>query len=171
MKTRISIFSNSLLIGAAVACLSLFGCSRTDNQGQTTGGMGGDTSSTTRRGGTTDTAGTYGGGTGTATGTTTDTAGMSTRRGGENTGMGSASSTEPSSDSPLVQRIKKSLASDNSFSGVNWDNIRITELNGTVTLRGPVTTQREKDDIESRIKGMVGVDKVENQLEVTNSEK
>ena len=49
---------------------------------------------------------------------------------------------------------------------MNAKNCKIVALDGKVTLRGPVKDQTEKDDI-GRIAGdVVGVDKVDNQLDI-----
>ncbi len=51
---------------------------------------------------------------------------------------------------------------------VNAKNVKIITVNGTVTLRGVVESQAEKDSIEARAKKVAGVTKVNNQLEIKN---
>ena len=51
---------------------------------------------------------------------------------------------------------------------VNAHNVKIITQNGKVTLRGPVNTEQEKQDIEKIATEVAGVDKVDSQLEVNN---
>ena len=51
---------------------------------------------------------------------------------------------------------------------VNAHNVKIITQNGKVTLRGPVNTEQEKQDIEKIATEVAGADKVDSQLEVNN---
>ena len=46
-------------------------------------------------------------------------------------------------------------------------NIKIITVDGVVTLRGPVQNPQEKQSIETKARQIAGVDKIDNQLEVT----
>ena len=45
-------------------------------------------------------------------------------------------------------------------------NIKIITVDGVVTLRGPVQSLQEKETIETMAQQIVGIDKIDNQLEV-----
>jgi hyperosmotically inducible protein len=45
-------------------------------------------------------------------------------------------------------------------------NVKILSVNGSVTLRGPVKTEKERTVIASKAQAIAGADKVVNQLEV-----
>jgi len=51
---------------------------------------------------------------------------------------------------------------------VTAHNVKIITQNGKVTLRGPVNTEQEKQDIEKIATEVAGADKVDSQLEVNN---
>jgi hyperosmotically inducible periplasmic protein len=51
---------------------------------------------------------------------------------------------------------------------VNAHNVKIITQNGKVTLRGPVNTEQEKQDLEKIATEVAGADKVDSQLEVNN---
>jgi osmotically-inducible protein OsmY len=46
-------------------------------------------------------------------------------------------------------------------------NIKIITIDGVVTLRGPVQNPREKEIIEAKAQQIAGIDRIDNQLEVT----
>jgi sporulation protein YlmC with PRC-barrel domain len=73
-------------------------------------------------------------------------------------------------DREITRLIRRSIViepgADND--SVNARNVKIITVNGTVTLRGVVESQAEKDSIEARAKRVAGVTKVTNQLEVKN---
>ena len=68
-------------------------------------------------------------------------------------------------DRRITADVPKAITDDISMS-VNARNVKIVTLNGVVTLRGPVESQAEKDAIEAKTKGVAGVSRVVNQLEV-----
>jgi hyperosmotically inducible protein len=45
-------------------------------------------------------------------------------------------------------------------------NVKIISANGSVVLRGPVNTEKEKAAIARKAQAIAGADKVDNQLEV-----
>ncbi|MGZ3744582.1 MAG: BON domain-containing protein [Pseudobdellovibrionaceae bacterium] len=68
-------------------------------------------------------------------------------------------------DVELTRLIRQEITNDKTFS-TNAQNIKIITLGGTVTLRGPVETQEEKQRLDALTKKTAGVKKVDNQLEV-----
>jgi sporulation protein YlmC with PRC-barrel domain len=69
------------------------------------------------------------------------------------------------SDRQVTQQIRQALNKDESFS-TYAKNVKIITQDGTVTLRGVVKTQAEKDMVESKAKQVAGVTRIDNQLEV-----
>lgn len=76
---------------------------------------------------------------------------------------------DQSNDSKEIEisaQIRRAIMDDASLS-TNAKNIKIiTAKGGAVTLRGVVDSQAEKDAIESKAKGVAGVQSVDNQLEI-----
>ena len=70
-------------------------------------------------------------------------------------------------DRTTTQQIRKALVKDSDLSMVA-KNVKIITANGTVTLRGVVKTEQEKNDIAAKAKQFAGVTQVNNQLEVKN---
>jgi osmotically-inducible protein OsmY len=71
---------------------------------------------------------------------------------------------EASSDRMLTRKIRQALIADKSLS-VYGHNIKIITKNGSVTLKGPVQSEEEKQTIASKAESIVGSpDKVTNQL-------
>ncbi len=73
---------------------------------------------------------------------------------------------ENKTDINITAEIRKQVV-DTEMS-VDAQNVKIITQDGTVTLRGPVATEQEKQRIEDMAKSVAGADKVDNQLEVTN---
>jgi hyperosmotically inducible protein len=71
------------------------------------------------------------------------------------------------SDVELTRQIREAVVKDSSLS-VMAQNVKIVSANGSVTLRGPVMTEAERDAIGSKAQAIAGADKVNNQLEVKN---
>jgi osmotically-inducible protein OsmY len=69
------------------------------------------------------------------------------------------------SDRDITQQIRKSIIADKSLS-TYAHNVKIIAQNGTVTLRGPVRTDDEKQAIEQKAAEVVGKEKVTSELEV-----
>jgi osmotically-inducible protein OsmY len=74
--------------------------------------------------------------------------------------------TESSTDKQITQKIRRAVVSDKSLS-TNAHNCKIITRNGTVTLKGPVDSESEKQTIASKAVDIAGSpDKVNNQLTV-----
>ena len=69
-------------------------------------------------------------------------------------------------DTKLSAAIRKMVVSGTNNFSVTAQNIKIITQNGKVTLRGRVTTDGEKEQIESIAKNVAGDGNVENNLEV-----
>jgi osmotically-inducible protein OsmY len=65
--------------------------------------------------------------------------------------------------------IRKAIVKDHSLTATA-KNIKIISENGTVTLRGPVKSAAEKTKIEQLATSAAGGAKIENQLEVKQSQ-
>jgi hyperosmotically inducible periplasmic protein len=74
---------------------------------------------------------------------------------------------ENEADRAITQNIRKALTADDSLS-TNAQNVKIITNDGTVTLRGPVKSAKEKADIEAKAKQVAGVKRVDNQLEIAS---
>ena len=74
---------------------------------------------------------------------------------------------ENEADRTITQNIRRAVTADNSLS-TNAKNVKIITNNGTVTLRGPVKSEKEKAEIEAKAKQVAGVKSVDNQLEVAS---
>lgn len=74
---------------------------------------------------------------------------------------------ENEADRTITQTIRKAITSDDSLS-TNAKNVKIITNDGTVTLRGPVQSEKEKADIEAKAKQVAGVKNVDNQLEIAS---
>ena len=70
-------------------------------------------------------------------------------------------------DRTITQNIRRAVTADDSLS-TNAKNVKIITNNGTVTLRGPVKSEKEKAEIEAKAKQVAGVKSVDNQLEVAS---
>ena len=75
---------------------------------------------------------------------------------------------ENEADRKITQEIRKSIVDDDKLS-TNAQNVKIITNDGQVTLRGPVKSEQEKKEIETKAKQIAGVKKVENQLEVATN--
>ena len=74
--------------------------------------------------------------------------------------------TEASADKQITQKIRRAVVSDKSLS-TNAHNCKIITRNGTVTLKGPVDSEAEKQAIASKAADIVGSpDRVNNELTV-----
>lgn len=72
---------------------------------------------------------------------------------------------ENPSDRELTQNVRKAIMQDKSLS-TYAHNIKIISQNGTVTLKGPVHSDDEKQAIESKAAEVAGKDKVVSDLTV-----
>ena len=73
-------------------------------------------------------------------------------------------------DTELVKNIRQSVYANKNFS-TYAHNVKIVAQNGRVTLRGPVRTQEERDEIQRMAESVAGTGHVTNQLEVTPAKK
>jgi hyperosmotically inducible periplasmic protein len=69
------------------------------------------------------------------------------------------------SDLKLTQQIRRAITKDNSLS-TYAHNVKIIVQNGTVTLKGPVRSDDEKQAVEAKAAQIAGADKVKDELEV-----
>lgn len=72
---------------------------------------------------------------------------------------------ENAADIKITADIRKKVLEQPDFS-VNARNVKIITADGTVTLRGPVTTEAERDIINKIARLAAGEDKVDSQLEI-----
>ena len=73
---------------------------------------------------------------------------------------------EATSDRMLTKKIRQALIADESLS-MYGHNIKIIAKDGSVTLKGPVHSEQEKQTIASKAESIVGSpDKVTNQLTI-----
>ena len=79
----------------------------------------------------------------------------------------SGDQSESEADRTISQNIRAAITSDDSLS-TNGKNVKIITSDGTVTLRGPVKSEKEKSEIEAKAKQIAGVKKVDNQLEIAS---
>jgi hyperosmotically inducible protein len=70
-------------------------------------------------------------------------------------------------DVKITAEIRKMVVGDDSLS-MMAKNVKIITVNGAVTFRGPVETEKEKAAIESHAKH-VGAKKITNELEIKKS--
>ncbi|MGA9584026.1 MAG: BON domain-containing protein [Terracidiphilus sp.] len=70
------------------------------------------------------------------------------------------------SDRELTAKVRKAIIADKELS-TYAHNIKIITQNGTVTLKGPVKSDDEKQKIESDAAGVVSRDSIVDQLSVT----
>jgi hyperosmotically inducible periplasmic protein len=72
------------------------------------------------------------------------------------------------SDREITQKIRKSIHEDKSLS-TYAHNIKIISQDGKVTLRGPVRSEDEKNNLQAKAVAVAGDGNVTNQLEVAPS--
>ena len=73
---------------------------------------------------------------------------------------------ENKADIAITANIRKRVVETKM--SVNAHNVKIITQDGKVTLRGPVSTEQEKQRIEKIARAVAGVNNVDNQLEVNN---
>jgi hyperosmotically inducible periplasmic protein len=79
--------------------------------------------------------------------------------------MTPADQSESQEDLAITQKIRSGLMDDDSLS-TNAKNVKIITVNGVVTLRGPVNSEKEKNDVAKIAKSVKGVRSIDNQLEI-----
>jgi hyperosmotically inducible protein len=72
---------------------------------------------------------------------------------------------ENSNDRELAKQIRRALVKDKSLS-TNAHNVKVIAQNGTVTLKGPVNSEQEKQAIESKAAEIAGANKVNSEIQV-----
>jgi len=72
---------------------------------------------------------------------------------------------ENAADLSITQQIRKQVVGQDDLS-INGKNVKIVTIDGVVTLRGPVKSEKERSDIGSVAKNVDGVKRVDNQLEI-----
>jgi hyperosmotically inducible periplasmic protein len=72
------------------------------------------------------------------------------------------------SDREVTQKIRKSIHEDKSLS-TYAHNIKIISQDGKVTLRGPVRSEDEKNNLQAKAVAVAGDRNVTNQLEIAPS--
>ncbi|HEY0760366.1 MAG TPA: BON domain-containing protein [Acidisarcina sp.] len=72
---------------------------------------------------------------------------------------------EGTSDRMLTKKIRQAIIADKSLSTYGH-NVKIIALDGAVTLKGPVHSDEEKQNIGAKAAEIAGQDKVTNQLTV-----
>ena len=95
-----------------------------------------------------------------------DNTGKNTRDRNDQTQTPTDQSNSPA-DIKITADIRKMVVSDDSLS-MTAKNVKIITVDGVVTLRGPVETQKEKAAIESHAKH-AGAKKITNELEIKKS--
>ena len=70
-------------------------------------------------------------------------------------------------DRTITQQIRKQVVDQDDMS-MNGKNVKIVTIDGVVTLRGPVQSEKERTDIGSVAKKVDGVKRVDNQLEIAS---
>ena len=72
---------------------------------------------------------------------------------------------ETKEDIEITAAIRKAVVDDKALS-TNAHNVKIITSGGVVTLRGPVKSEDERKIVEAKAKGVAGVTRVDNLLEV-----
>ena len=75
--------------------------------------------------------------------------------------------TATANDQELKKRIQEALEVDTALSDAA-ENIQIDTTAGKVTLRGSVPSEKEKEEIATKVEQMEGVQEVDNQLQVAS---
>jgi hyperosmotically inducible periplasmic protein len=71
-------------------------------------------------------------------------------------------------DRAITQKIRKAVHDDNSLS-TYAHNVKIVTQDGKVTLRGPVRSEDEKNNLQAKAVTVAGQENVTNQLEIAPS--
>ena len=76
---------------------------------------------------------------------------------------------ESEADRTLTQKVRQALMDDGSLS-TYAKNVKIITINGLVTLRGPVNSERERSEIGRKAQAINGIKSVDNQLEIVRTD-
>ena len=74
---------------------------------------------------------------------------------------------ENKNDRTITQNIRRAVRKDKALSTYDH-NVKIITQNGMVTLRGPVSSEAAKQNIEAKAAQIAGKDNVKNELEVSS---
>jgi hyperosmotically inducible periplasmic protein len=83
----------------------------------------------------------------------------------QNTAMTAAQQKENSSDREITRQIRRAIIKDKSLS-TYAHNVKVITRDGTVTLKGVVRSDEEKQTVETKAKEVVGDGKVTDELQV-----
>lgn len=75
---------------------------------------------------------------------------------------------ETSTDRDLAKRIRRAIVTDKALS-TYAHNVKVIVQNGTVTLKGPVRSDEERQAIEAKALEVAGTGNVKNELSVKGS--
>jgi osmotically-inducible protein OsmY len=81
------------------------------------------------------------------------------------TGITAQEASNAESDVKLTAKIRQALVKDKKLS-TYAHNVKIITENGQVVLKGPVKSEAEKQDVESKAGRIAGADRVRSELEV-----
>jgi osmotically-inducible protein OsmY len=73
-------------------------------------------------------------------------------------------------DIDVTRQIRRAIVADKALSA-NAHNVKIITRGGTVTLKGPVRTQDERQVVEAKAIEIAGAGHVKNQISVTDAHK
>lgn len=74
---------------------------------------------------------------------------------------------ENKSDREKARKIRQSIMKDKSLS-TNAHNVKIIAQGGTVTLKGPVRSEEEKQNVEQKAAEIAGKDNVKSEIQVAD---
>jgi osmotically-inducible protein OsmY len=100
----------------------------------------------------------------TATTTAPDNSAANTKANSE-TGITAQEASNAEGDVKLTAKIRQALVKDKKLS-TYAHNVKIITENGQVVLKGPVKSEAEKQEVESKAGRIAGVDRVRSELEV-----
>ncbi|HXM93057.1 MAG TPA: BON domain-containing protein [Candidatus Dormibacteraeota bacterium] len=72
---------------------------------------------------------------------------------------------ETQADRELARKIRRAITKDSSLS-TYAHNVKVIVRGGTVTLKGPVRTEDEKNAVGAKASEIAGADKVKNEIDV-----
>jgi hyperosmotically inducible protein len=93
-----------------------------------------------------------------------DNSAANTRANGE-TGLTAEQASNAEADVKLTAKIRQALVKDKKLS-TYAHNVKIIVENGQVVLKGPVKTEAEKQEVESKAGRIAGADHVRSELEI-----
>lgn len=76
---------------------------------------------------------------------------------------------ENKSDREIARQIRKALVADKSLS-TYAHNVKIIAQHGTVTLKGPVRSEEEKNTVEQKAAEVAGASNVKNEITVVSAD-